>query len=354
MSIINAKNINLNMWSKLINGLVTTGLVAGFMGVFLFAHFSSAEAKPLEIRISWSVTPQHLTPLIPKMPKSVYRHYGKTYVVKPVRLRGSGATHTALASKEIDIAGFNYQAFGQGIVNAKQDIKAIAQVLADKPPYGGGAFWVRKESNIRKLSDLKGKVIAVNAFGGTVQATAVKMLGDQGLKQGKDFKVVEVRFPAMLPALETKQVDASYLVMPFKMIAKRKGKFEQLFSAYDAFGPIENVIWAVRSEFLKNNRSQMVDFMEDHIRMRRWVHEEKNRKEIVDIIAKATKRPAKNYMSWVFTKKDNFRSLDAKFDPKLLQKNLDDLQALGYLKAKIDLNQYSDLTLADEALKRIK
>ena len=92
-------------------------LAAGFM----LGSGHEAQSKPLKIRISWSVTPQHMTPLIPKIPMEVYRHYGKSYVVKPVRLRGSGATHTALAAKEIDIAGFNFVSFAKGILNAKQD-----------------------------------------------------------------------------------------------------------------------------------------------------------------------------------------------------------------------------------------
>ena len=42
--------------------------------------------------------PGHFAPLIPTVPKynsNVYRHYGKSYVVEPVRLQGGGASLTA-------------------------------------------------------------------------------------------------------------------------------------------------------------------------------------------------------------------------------------------------------------------
>jgi len=50
----------------------------------------TATAEPLKIRIQWSVAPAHLTTLITQAPKEIYKHYGKSYVVEPVRMRGSG------------------------------------------------------------------------------------------------------------------------------------------------------------------------------------------------------------------------------------------------------------------------
>ena len=54
----------------------------------------NANAEPLKIRMDWGVVPGHFAPLIPGVPKynaNVYRHYGKSYVVEPVRLQGGGA-----------------------------------------------------------------------------------------------------------------------------------------------------------------------------------------------------------------------------------------------------------------------
>ena len=40
---------------------------------------ASATAEPLKIRIGWSTTPAHVTPMLLEIPNDVYRHWGKSY-----------------------------------------------------------------------------------------------------------------------------------------------------------------------------------------------------------------------------------------------------------------------------------
>ena len=46
--------------------------------------------------------------------------------------------------------------------------------------------------------------------------------------------------------------------------------------------------------------------------------------------------------------------MDAKFDPKSLQKNINDMHRLGFLKNTLDLKKHMDLSIADDAMKRVK
>ena len=91
----------------------------------------SAGAEPLKIRMDWQVMPGHFAPLIPSVLKyapGVFRHYGKSYVVEPVRLPGGGPTLTALASDQIEMSGaFSPQQLVLGTVEAKQDLRVIGQ-----------------------------------------------------------------------------------------------------------------------------------------------------------------------------------------------------------------------------------
>ncbi len=67
----------------------------------------TAKAEPVKIRVDWSTIPGQFAPLIPTVPKyapNVYRHYGKSYVVEPLRMQGGGASLTALAAGQVDIA----------------------------------------------------------------------------------------------------------------------------------------------------------------------------------------------------------------------------------------------------------
>ncbi len=326
------------------------GLIAG-LGFGLGAV--TASAKPLEIRISWAVAPAHLTALL-NINTSMYRHYGKSYVIKPLRMRGSGPALQALAAGESDIGGLSGQALVLGIKRAKLDLKVIAQLMsAGFKGYPSSSFWARK-GEFKSPKDLKGKRLAVNARGGTIDAALRAMLGRYNYRDGPDFQLVEVRFPAMLPALESKRVDLAYLVLPFNFIAKKKGGFEPIFAMSDALGPTQTLNWIARAGWIKKNRAAVVDFLEDHMRFRAWAQDPKNRQEMLKVVSKATKRPAKNYAGWVFTKKGYYHAPDAKSNTAMLQKNIDDLVKLKILPFGVNVAKNTDQTLTTEAYGRLK
>lgn len=313
---------------------------------------SAASAEPSKIRINWSVAPAHITPMINEVPKSIYKSYGKTYTVETIRMRGSGPALTALAAGEVDIGAVNNQAYALGIVNGKQDIVAIASVLRDAGKDPSNGFWVRKDSGISSVKDLEGKRIAVNALGSGVHASAKKMLLDHGLQPGKNYQFVEVRFGAMLSSLQTKRIDMGFLVLPFNFMAERDGSYSQLFTMRDSMGEQETVLWIAKRDYVAKNRAALIDFLADHIRMRQWAYDAKNRQAAAEIIGKIMRRPAKNYASWVFTDRDYGRTIDASFSPARLQKNVDDLHRLGVTPGTLDVSKYSDTTLTADAKKQ--
>ena len=79
---------------------------AAYATIIALGASHSFAADPLNIKLAWSTIPGHFAPFIPTTPKyapALYRHYGKSYVVEPVKLRGGGANLTALAAGEIDL-----------------------------------------------------------------------------------------------------------------------------------------------------------------------------------------------------------------------------------------------------------
>ena len=313
-----------------------------------------ATAEPVKLRISWSTTPSHITPLLPEIPKEVYRHWGKSYIIEPVFIAGSGPMLTALAAGETEIAGHGYQSYALSVINAKLENRAFVGLFASKPPNADNGFWVQANGPIKKIEDLKGKRAAVNARGGGVDASLRKMLKDHGLEDGRgDYQIVEVRFSAMLASLEDGRVDMAFLPLPFDLQAEKNPKFKQLFTMRDALGPNETVVWGAKADFIAKNRAAMVDMVEDNIRARAWLSDPKNHEEVIKILAKVTKIPESEYRGWVFTQKDTYRSPDASFDPALLQRNIDDLHQLGVTPGTIEVAKYSDLSLVAEAKKRL-
>ena len=327
--------------------------IAALAAVLVLGMTGPAAAEPLKLRVSWSTTPSHITPLLPEIPKEVYRHWGKSYVIEPQFIRGSGPMLTALAADESEIAGFGYQSFALAVINAKLDVRGFVGMFASKEPNADNGFWVRADSGIQKIEDLKGKRTAVNARGSGVDASLRKMLRDHRLEDGRDYQIVEVAFSNMLANLDQGKVDLAFLTLPFSLKAEANPKFRQLFTMRDALGPNETVVWGAKAGFIARNRAALVDMIEDNIRARAWLSDPKNHETVLNILAKVTKIPAETYRGWAFTEKDTYRSKDATFDPTLLQKNIDDLHKEGVIPATIEVAKYADLSLVEEAKKRL-
>ena len=66
-----------------------------------------------------------------------------------------------------------------------------------------------------------------------------------------------------------------------------------------------------------------------------------------------TKQPPERF-GWLFTKQDYFRDNDMKPNLDALQANVNAVKELGFVKAHIDVKKYADLSIIEEAAKRLK
>jgi NitT/TauT family transport system substrate-binding protein len=315
-----------------------------------------ASAEPVKIRIQHDVAPAHITPIIPLAPKELYRFWGKSYIVEPTRLQGSGPGMTALAAKEIELAALGAQTLALLIGQAQIDGRVIAQhTSSGVPGYAATGFWVRP-GEFNSIDDLKGKMLGVNARGSTPDSVYKMLLGRRGWKEGTDYQIVEVRFAAQLAALEQKRIDVAFLVEPFGLMAEQKG-YKMLFNTADALGPTETLAYVGRADWVAANRAALVDFLEDHMRFRKWLLSEDpaTRAQVLKVVSELTKQPVDAFSSWVFTKKDpSYRALDLKVDVARMQKNIDDIHATGGLPFTINAAKHIDMSLAEEAWKRFQ
>jgi len=107
------------------------------------------------------------------------------------------------------------------------------------------------------------------------------------------------------------------------------------------------------AEFIDKNRAAIVDFMEDTMRIERWYLDPKNHDAVAEIASRITKQPPERF-GWLFTKADYYRNPDMRPDLDALQKNVDMTKDLGFVKASFDVKAHSDLSLIQEAAKRLK
>jgi NitT/TauT family transport system substrate-binding protein len=93
--------------------------------------------------------------------------------------------------------------------------------------------------------------------------------------------------------------------------------------------------------------------MEDTLRITRWFLDPKNQKEVMEIAGRVTKQPPERF-DWLFTKRDAFHDPNMQPDLVALQKNVDMTRDLGFVKSQLDVKKHVDLSIVDEAAKRLK
>ena len=314
----------------------------------------AAAAEPVKIRVAYVVPVANWAPLL-EAKKDIATHWGKSYVMEAVRFQGTPPMITALANNEIEIGDLAYSSFGLAVQNAGlDDLRVIADEFQDGVPgYYSNEFFVRKDSGIGKIEDLKGKVIAINAIGSGVDIAMRAALKKHGLVDKKDYTVIEAPFPTMAALLKDKKADLISAVLPFSLNPVLKEEGKRLFDSTEGVGRSQFVFWAARKPFLDKNRAAMVDFMEDVIRIERWYLDPKNHGEVAKIASEMLKVPPERF-GWLFTKQDSYRDPDAKPDLDALQRNVDVCAELGIFRAKFDVKKHADLSIVEEAGKRVK
>jgi NitT/TauT family transport system substrate-binding protein len=335
---------------------VFSTVLAG-VGIALFAGAASGE--PVKIRMAYVVPVANWGSILFEKP-GIARHMGKSYTFEATHYRGTPPQITALANNELDIADLAFSSFALAVQNAgMSDLRVIADEFQDGVEgYYSNEFFVLKDSAIKTIKDLKGKVLATNAAGSAVDIVMRAMLRKNGLDDRKDVSVIEVAFPNMYPTLSQKKADVIPGVVPFSFNPKLRAESRVLFTQKEAVGRTQMIIWAARAGFLEKNRAAMLDFMEDAIRAVRWWLDPKNHKEAVEIAARVSKRPAESFDKWLFLKDgqsgDNYRDPSLMPDLGALQANVDLQHELGLLKASLDIRKHSDLSIVEAAAKRVK
>ena len=327
---------------------------AGLCGLALaLSCAGAADAQPVKIREAWVAPGNWASIWLQK--KDLARHFGQSYVLEPVHYVGTPPMITALANNEIEISNLAYSTLGIAILNAGlDDLRIVADEFQDGvDDYYSQEYMVLKDGPIRKVEDLGGKVVATNAAGSAVDVAMKAMLHKHGLEPNRDYTVVEAPLPAMKAMLAEKKVDIIPSVLPFSYDPELRQIARPLFVQKQAIGISDMILWAARKPFIDQHRAELVDFFEDTLRIVHWYLDPKNQEAAMDIVGQLTKRPPQTF-DWLFTKRDVYH--DPNMLPNLgaLQNNADLTHDLGFVNASFNVKAHSDLSLIEDAAKRLK
>ena len=314
----------------------------------------AARAEPVKIRMSWVAPLANWASLVMEK-KDLARHMGQSYTLETVRYPGTPQMIAAIANNELEVASIAYSSLAIAIDNAGlDDLRVIADEFQDgQPDTFSQEYYVRKDSGIDKVEDLKGKVIGTNGAGSAVDVAERAMLKKHGLEDKRDYTMLEGPLPAMPQMLLEKKVDLIPAVLPFALNPKLRADGKILFYQRDALGLTQMIVFASRKGFIDAHRAAMVDYTEDMLRIVHWYLDPKNHDEVVKIAAKVVKQPPER-LGWIFTKDDDYRDPNMVPNLEALQRNADVMQDLGFVKRKVDIKAHADLSLVEEAEKRLK
>ena len=315
-------------------------------------NLASAQT-PVKIRAGWISTPASLVPLL-FLKQGVAKHHGKSYLFEPNYFSSSTLQITAISQGELDIAGFGYSSFPLAIQNAGlSDLRIIADEIQDGAPgYYSTPYFVRKDSGIDRIEDMKGKIAVTNGLGSGVDIIMRTALHRHGLEVQRAYTMIEAPFPTHKAMLKEHKGDLVVGVLPFSYDSELNEFAKPLFTTQSSVGRIALSFWVARKPFIDGNTAALRDLLEDYGTMLHWFYDPANHNEAVEITARFLRRPPALFADWLFTKRDFYRDLDGKPDLHVIQESIDKVQELGFIRESVEASKYADLSLIEEANRR--
>ncbi len=215
------------------------------------------QTKKDDISIGYASPSGVMTPLFVAQEQGLFKKYGLG-VKELLLLRGTGP-----AAAQMLVAGAApIAALGGALVEAAirgADITYIASTSNHL------IFSIYARPEIARPEDLKGKTVAVDAKGGSIELATIVALKQFGLTLGKDVNSVYLGGPvAQLGALEKGIVDATTLSAPTTMKAKGMGLKELINIGALKLNYLHTAIGVNRS-FAKNNPELIDAFLKAYI-----------------------------------------------------------------------------------------
>jgi ABC-type nitrate/sulfonate/bicarbonate transport system substrate-binding protein len=200
------------------------GSLVIFFAIFVFESWAASDLKTV-------------TMVIPR---------GSTFVLSYFGARDAGIFRKHGINIEVDARPFAGFMAGlpsrQVLVATYAGLNGIEQMNEGKDLVliGGGLtnmqdVWVRKDSPIKKMTDLRGKKFGIWSRGaGASKSLQVLLLDAFKLDLDKDTQVIEVAAPALMALLDKGEVDAMFNLSSLSIAAaSQPDKYRRLFSPDD-------------------------------------------------------------------------------------------------------------------------
>jgi len=184
------------------------------------------------------------------------------------------------ASGSLDIGYVGEAPATMAVANKTADVVVLAQVNTE-----GSAIVVKKDSNIKGVSDLIGKTIAIPGHAQVQDFLLRKALVKYNVDAGR-INIIVLKPPEMIGALKTSQIDAFIAWEPYIAKASTMGVGRVLVSSSDIWPGHPCCVLVADSKVLEKSMQEVKAIVRAHISATDFINS--NKGKVVKIGAKYT------------------------------------------------------------------
>ncbi len=302
-----------------------------------------AGAQPVPLRLGTGGAAEEQLWLLQARP-DVGPHQGKTYTLDAMRFSGTDKRFQAFEAGALDLATASANA-AMLAASEGAEFKVIASLSRESKQGFATKYFVKQDSPIKSVKDLKGKVIGVNNLNSSSHLWAKLVLEKSGLNPDRDVTFTPVSFPAQGEALRSGKIDVGAFPQPFARAEEMKGGMRELFTSKDGIPFDEELMLVIASPTaLKEKSVAIKGFLADLVASTRYyaANPQQARQALID--AKQVRIAPEIYLPM----SDYYREASDKVDLQSLRKMQDILVAKGFQRKAVDIDKLVDLTYLPE------
>ena len=232
--------------------------------ILLIVTFCGASPATVRIRMGYLQSDLHQLAAFVCLEKGLYKAEGLDVTVAGI-FRAGPEEMSAFASRDLDFGYVGEAPATVAVANRVADVKIIAQANLE-----GSAVVVHKDSGLKSLKDLVGKTVAVPGYA-TVQDFLFRRALTANSIALNSVNTIIIKPPEMIPALNTKQIDAFVAWEPYPSKAVTSGTARILASSSEMWPKHPCCVVVVDTQFMNKNPQSVGGIIRAHIKATRFI-----------------------------------------------------------------------------------
>ena len=314
-------------------------VVRGMACFMIFASTASmAWAQPVTFRLGYGGAAEEPMWLIMAKP-DLAKNYGKAYVLDSTRFSSSDKRAQAFEAGAIDLSAGS----ASGVIFAAAEgvtARFIASISRESARGFSTGFYVKENSPVRSVPDLRGKTVGINGFSTAGHLWLKAALGKHGLTEA-DVRITPIPFSAMQESLEAGRIDLGQFPQPYAALVEKQARVRKIFDAkYGVPFDEELTVLVGKDELLKKNAVAIRALLEDlKASMQFYLDKPREARQLL-IDARMVRVNSEVYM----TMKDYYRDPTLRIDADALE-NMQRFQIeAGFQRKRADVRSLVDLS----------